>query len=66
MANHLMFWRSAGLEQAIDHNQPRRGSGHNRRHLSCAEHSPAEVAAFERSLTKPACSPWQKIGVTKH
>ena len=66
MANHLMFWRSAGLEQTIHHNQSRRRTQQDRRHLSCAEHSPAEVAAFERSLSKPAFSAWQKIGVTKH
>ena len=66
MANHMMFWRSAGLEQAIDHNRSRSRPQHDRRHLSCAEHSPAEVAAFERSLSKPVCSPWLKVGVTKH
>ena len=65
MANYLMFWRATGLEQAIHKNlMPRRRA--ERRHLACSEHSPAELAAFERSLTKPARPSWKAARPQRH
>lgn len=65
MSNYMMFWRSAGLDQAIHKNRPQRISS-QRSHVSCSDHSPAELAAFERSLkkTKLAISPARPL--TRH
>ncbi|NIA67607.1 hypothetical protein HBA54_03290 [Pelagibius litoralis] len=63
MSNHLMLWRSAGLKEISHRNRARR----DRRHMSCEKHSPAETAAFERSLRKAVCAaPWAKIQATLH
>ena len=63
MSNHLMFWRSAGLERVICKNrsQPRRRR-RDQDHLPCSRHSAAELAAFERSLRKPVAA----LRVVKH
>ena len=50
MSNFMMFWRSADLDSVIRHNAVAGRPARNRRHLACADHSPAELAAFERSL----------------
>ena len=66
MANHMMFWRSTGLEETIRKNHaPIRGP-RDRRHLPCTQHSSSELAAFERSLRRPLHSPWNRPGMTKH
>ncbi len=66
MANHMMFWRSAELEQAIHKNRPQRSPSSDRRHVACSDHSPAELAAFERSLGKPVATPWKSVRPTRH
>ncbi|WP_420348073.1 hypothetical protein [Pelagibius sp.] len=66
MANHLMFWRSTGLEETIRKNHPPMGTHRERRHLPCAQHSSTELAAFERSLRRPVRSPWTRMRTTKH
>ena len=63
MSNHLMFWRSAGLDQVICKNrsQPRQRV-RDQDHLPCSQHSAAELAAFERSLRKPVAT----LRIVKH
>lgn len=66
MANHMMFWRSAGLDEAIRSNLSPAAKNGQFRKASWVRHSPSETAAFERSLTKPGASPWQKVRLPLH
>ena len=65
MSNHLMFWRSAGLDQTIHKNRPQRFRS-ERSHVPCSDHSPAELAAFERSLQKGKRAVSQARPLTRH
>ncbi|WP_299616994.1 hypothetical protein [Pelagibius sp.] len=63
MSNHMMFWRSAGLDQVICKNRSQaRQRARDQEHLPCSQHSAAELAAFERSLRKPVTA----LRVVKH
>ncbi|WP_422366990.1 hypothetical protein [Pelagibius sp.] len=66
MANHMMFWRSAGLDEAIRSNLSPVAKNRQFRKASWIRHTAAETAAFERSLTKPGTSPWQKVRLPLH
>ncbi len=65
MSNFMMYWRSAGLEQAIAGNGRKTRPQRNSRHVDCTQHSRAEVDAFERSLRKQM-APWQQSRGTLH
>ena len=65
MSNHMMFWRSAGLDQAIHKNRPRHIRS-ERSHVPCSHHSPAELAAFERSLQKGKLAMSPARPLTRH
>ena len=60
MSNFMMFWRSAGLEQAIAGNAGKTRPQRNTRHVDCSRHSRAEVEAFERSLRRQMPASWQR------
>jgi len=66
MSNHMAFWRSTGLEQSIRKNAVAARRGADKRHLACSEHSSDELAAFQRSLVRPAATAWQPLHATRH
>ncbi|GAB4223748.1 MAG: hypothetical protein Tsb0032_26890 [Kiloniellaceae bacterium] len=66
MSNFMMFWRSAGLDQAIARNTRKNRPLRNSRHVDCSQHSSAEVDAFERSLHKPLRASCSQFGKTLH